>query len=157
MKKVIINIIFVIYLLLTIIITGTLLSYNERNITEINNNYIITLKDNKDYSQNNLLIIKKNNKVKENEKIFYYDNKKIKINTVKKIDETKQTIVLEDETIITKEEVLGKTNETKNLPLLGQVYNTLTSRLGYLLIIILPMLLAFVYEIYAITKEIKKK
>lgn len=157
MKKVIINIIFVIYLFLTIIITGTLLSYNERNITEINNNYIITLKDNKDYSQNNLLIIKKNNKVKENEKIFYYDNKKIKINTVKKIDETKQTIVLEDETIITKEEVLGKTNETKNLPLLGQVYNTLTSRLGYLLIIILPMLLAFVYEIYAITKEIKKK
>lgn len=157
MKKIIINTIFIIYLVLTIAVTGTLLSFNEKNIALINNNYILTLNDSKEYSKNDLLIIKKNNKAKENEKIFYYDNKKIKTNKVKKIDKKKQTIVLENETIITNEEVLGNIKETTRLPLLGQVYNTLTSRLGYLFIIILPMLLAFVYEIYAITKELKKK
>ena len=68
-----------------------------------------------------------------------------------------QTIVLDDELVLTEENILGTIAQTTAYPVLGTIHNILTSRIGYLIAIILPMLVAFIYEIYAITKEIKNK
>lgn len=162
MKKIIINVICVFYFILTVIVTYILLSYNEYNIAEFKNTYLLTLKENTGgYDTSELLLIKKNNDVKENDKIYYYEksNKgmEVKIGQVKKIDEKNQTIVLDDELVLTQENILGKTTQTTSYPILGIIYNILTSKLGYLIAIILPMLVAFIYEIYAITEEIKSK
>lgn len=153
MKKIIINTIFVIYLILTVLVTTVLLSFNDKNIAEFDKNYIITIKDNNNYNSNDLIIVKKTNQIKEGENVFYYNNKKVNVNKVKQIND--DIIVLENNRTINDDEILGK--KSKTIPLLGLIYNTVTSRKGYLIIIILPMLIAFIYEIYAITKELKKK
>ena len=69
----------------------------------------------------------------------------------------KKEIQLENDLILSSENILGKKQNTTTYKTLGAVFNTLTSKWGYLFIIIFPMLIAFVYEIYAIFKEIKKK
>ena len=162
MKKIIISIVCVFYFILTIAVTYILLSYNKYNITEFKNSYLLTLKENtKEYNSSELLLIKKNSNVKENDKIFYYNknNKgtEVKVGQVKKVDEKNQTIVLDDELVLTEENILGTIAQTTAYPVLGTIHNILTSRIGYLIAIILPMLVAFIYEIYAITKEIKNK
>ena len=162
MKKIIIIIVCVFCFILTIIVTYILLSYNKYNIAEFKNTYLLTLKENtEEYNSSDLLLIRKNNDAQENEKIFYYEkgNKsmEVKIGLVKKIDEKNQTVVLDNELVLTKENILGKTTQTTIYPLLGTIHNILTSRIGYLVAIILPMLVAFIYEIYAITEEIKSK
>ena len=66
-------------------------------------------------------------------------------------------IIYHEYIILSSENILGTINNTTRYPLLGNVYNILTSKWGYPIIIILPMLVAFIYEVYEIAKEIKKK
>ena len=50
MKKVVINILIILYFLVTIIVTYSLLSYNKYNIVETNDKYVLTLEEeNKDF------------------------------------------------------------------------------------------------------------
>ena len=63
---------------------------------------------------------------------------------------------MDNGSIISSEYVIGKENASKEYAVVGAIYNVLTSRWGYLFIIILPMLMAFVYEIYEIIREIKR-
>lgn len=165
MKKVVINILIILYFLITIIITYSLLSYNKYNIVETNNKYILTLKeDNKDFKKSDLLIIKKANEYKKGDLIFYYDTyatiisvKYGKIENIKEINKKEQEINLENNIVLSSENVLGKKQNTTSYKMIGTIFNTLTSKWGYLFVIIFPMLIAFVYELYAIFKEIKKK
>ena len=41
------------------------------------------------------------------------------------------------------------------IPVLGSILSLLESRWGYLCVIILPILIAFLYEIYSIVRELK--
>ena len=138
MKKVVINILIILYFLVAVIVTYLLLSYNKYNIVET------------DYNKGDY--------------VFYYDTyaakvtvKYAKIENVKTINDDEKEIQLENDLILSSENILGKKQNTTTYKTLGAVFNTLTSKWGYLFIIIFPMLIAFVYEIYAIFKEIKKK
>lgn len=165
MKKIIINILFIVYLIMTILVTQTLLSYNKYNISESNNHYLTTISENTaGIKKSDLLLIQKSDNLKENEYVFYYDTYAaktiVKIAKIKKIessDDKEIAVVLDNEIILSSENILGTKAETTTYPLLGTAYNVLTSKWGYLIIIILPMLVAFFCEIYEITKEIKKK
>ena len=165
MKKIIINILFIIYFIITILVTHSLLSYNKYNISEFNNHYLLTLKENiAGIKKSDLLSIKKSDDFKVNDYVFYYDahgsKVTIKIAQIKKIEsvsDQEKTIVLDNELILSSENILGTISNTTRYPLLGNVYNILTSKWGYPIIIILPMLVAFIYEVYEIAKEIKKK
>ena len=162
MKKVVFNILIIIYVIVVVIITYSLLSYNEYNIIETKNKYILTLKEpTEGIKTTDLLVIKKENNLKTNDYVFYYDtyapNITVKLNKIKnieKINNTEQEIQLENNLVLSSENILGKKSNTKTYLLLGAVLTILTSKWGYLFIIIFPMLLAFIYEIYAIAKEI---
>lgn len=165
MKKIAINILIIIYFLVALLITYFLLSYNKYNTVEINNKYILTLKeDNEKYKKSDLLIISKENELENNDYVFYYDTyasnvivKYEKIAKVEKINEGEQEVILDNELVLSSENILGKEKNTVSYHLLGTIFNILTSKWGYLLIIIFPMLIAFVYEIYSIINEIKRK
>lgn len=165
MKKVVINILIILYFLVTIIVTYSLLSYNKYNIVETNDKYVLTLEEeNKDFKKSDLIIIKKSNDYKKGDFVFYYDTyatkitvKYAKIGNIKEINNEEQEITLEDDLVLSSENILGKKQNTTSYKALGVIFNTLTSKWGYLFIIIFPMLIAFVYELYAIFKEIKKK
>lgn len=165
MKKVVINVLIILYFLVTIIVTYALLSYNKYNIVETNDKYVLTLEEeNKDFKKSDLLVIKKSNDYKNGDFVFYYDTyatkiavKYAKIGNIKEINSEEKEITLEDDLVLSSENILGKKQNTTSYKALGVIFNTLTSKWGYLFIIIFPMLIAFVYELYAIFKEIKKK
>lgn len=165
MKKIITNILIFLFFTLTFIITYCLLSYNKYNITEFKNStLLIANKELEDYDKGSLLVVEKNPKLAIGDKVFYYDtySPKVKvkigtINKIEKINEKENTIVLDDEVSISSEYVFGNTKYTEVYPTIGSIFSILTSKWGYLIIIIFPMLLAFIYEIYEIIKEIKRK
>ena len=110
------------------------------------------------------MVVKKSNDYNKGDYVFYYDTyaakvtvKYAKIENVKTINDDEKEIQLENDLILSSENILGKKQNTTTYKTLGAVFNALTSKWGYLFIIIFPMLIAFVYEIYAIFKEIKKK
>lgn len=165
MKKIILNIIIFLFFTLTFLITYCLLSYNKYNIPEFKNSIlIIANKELEDYQKGTLLVVEKNPKLAIGDKVFYYDTYspkvKVKIGTVNKIEkinEQENTIVLDDDVSISSEYVFGNTKYTETYQTLGAILSILTSKWGYLIIIIFPMLLAFIYEIYEIVKEIRRK
>lgn len=152
MKKIVLNIFIGVYLITTILITYVLLSYNKYNIAEFNNSYLFA-------DKSNLMIVNKDDNIKNGDDIYYYGNNgKIKIGKVNSISDDVYT--LDNEYALDKDSVLGNKNKAKSYAILGSIYSILTSKWGYLFIIIFPMLIAFVYEIYEIyeiVKEIKKK
>lgn len=149
MKKIVFNIFIGVYLITTILITYVLLSYNKYNIAEFNNSYLFA-------DKSNLMIVNKDDNIKNGDDIYYYGNNgKIKIGKVNSISDDVYT--LDNEYALDNDSVLGNKNKAKSYAILGSIYSILTSKWGYLFIIIFPMLIAFVYEIYEIVKEIKKK
>ena len=149
MKKIVFNIFIGVYLITTILITYVLLSYNKYNIAEFNNSYLFA-------DKSNLMIVNKDDNIKNGDDIYYYGNNgKIKMGKVNSISDGVYT--LDNEYALDKDSVLGNKNKAKSYAILGSIYSILTSKWGYLFIIIFPMLIAFVYEIYEIVKKIGKK
>ena len=60
------------------------------------------------------------------------------------------------ETVSTKL-IIGKDENIRVVPVLGSIMNVLESRYGYLCLIVLPILVVFIYELYTIVKEMKRK
>ncbi len=149
MKKIVLNIFIGVYLITTILITYVLLSYNKYNIAEFNNSYLFA-------DKSNLVVVYKDSSINNDDNIYYYGNNgKVKIGKVVNISDGIYT--LDNEYTLDKDNILGSKDNSKSYCILGSIYNVLTSKWGYLFIIIFPMLIAFVYEIYEIIKEIKKK
>lgn len=160
MKKIVRNILIILYLSITFIVTYSLLSYNDYNIAEFNKFYLCSISENVgDYRKGDLLIIKKNSVIKENDLVVYYNV----VDGVTNIDGAivkvvnDDVVVLKDDLIISKDNILGNNDNITSYSKVGCIYDLITSKWGYLLIIILPILIAFIYEISEIIKEIKKK
>lgn len=170
MKKVlkIIGIILgVIYACVAIALTICLLNYNDYNITEIKGNTFVIVRDNEmepSYKNGDLIIVKKtdNKDINIGEKIFFYssDEKQITINLGTVVDKTmvtpkEYTYIVNGDYPVSSEYVLGDDSEIKVYPKLGQILSILESRFGFLFLIIFPILMVFVYEIFSVIKEIK--
>lgn len=160
MKKIVRNILIILYLGITFVVTYALLSYNDYNIAEFDNFYLCSItNDISGYNKGDLLVIRKNSTIKENDVIIYYDVvdgiTNIDGNTVKVING--DVVVLKDDLVISNDNILGNDDNITSYKKIGNAYNLFTSKWGYLLIIILPILIAFIYEISEIIKEIKKK
>lgn len=157
----------VIYTLTAIGLIVCLLNYNDYNITEIKDKTFVIVRDDElepSYKNGDLVIVKKNDNkdIHVGEKIFFYssDEKQITINlgtVVEKEQVTEKEVkyVLNGDYPVSSEYVLGTATTSKAYPKLGKVLAFLESRLGFLFLIIFPILLIFIYEIYAVIKEIK--
>lgn len=149
MRKVVFNIFIGVYVIITILVTYVLLSYNEHNVAEFNKFYLIS-------DKSDLVVVYKNSSINNDDNIYYYGNNgKVKIGKVNSISDGIYT--LDNEYTLDKDNILGSKDNSKSYCILGSIYNVLTSKWGYLFIIVFPMLIAFIYEIYEIIKEIKKK
>ena len=94
MKKIISNILIIVYMIIAIALTILLLSYNEFKVTEIGGNTLLIIKDNDlspEYNKGELVIINSEDSVKVGQKVFYYDSNdskiKIKEGTVEEIEQ----------------------------------------------------------------------
>ncbi len=165
MKKTILNIIFVIYVIIAVFVTICLLSYNEFKVTEFGNYSLVIVNDNTlapDFNNGDLVIVDKSIDVLPGDKAFFYDtyDRQIEImlgevEDLEKVTETESTYTFEGERKISGEYVLGGENGASVIPGVGAVLNVLESKWGFLFLIVLPALLAFFYQITVVVSDIR--
>lgn len=164
MKKVVRNILIGLYIIITIVVTYCLLSYNKYNVSEFKDKTLLILKDKTyNYHKSDLLVVKKSTKYRKGDAVIYYDLQnspvEVKINKIVNVEPVGDgiyTYTLDNEEKYNDDNFIGTTKTTSAYSVLGTIYSLLTSKWGYLIIIIFPMLVAFIYEIYQIIREIKK-
>ena len=161
-------IIIAVYMVVAIFLTVCLLNYNDYNITELGRNSLIIVEDNDlepDYKKNDLVVVYKNNNedIHSGDKIFFYNayQNKISVNLgkvvgVQKVNENEYTYKMEGDLPISSQYVVGKAETSKTYSGVGQVLKTLESKWGFLFIIIFPILILFIYQIYAVIVEMKR-
>lgn len=164
MKKVVRNILIGLYIIITIVVTYCLLSYNNYNVSEFKDKTLLIIEDeDNNYHKSDLLVVKKGQKYRKGDTVIYYDlsNSPIevkinKITNVTPVGNGVYTYTLDNDKNYNDDAFIGTTKTTTVYSTLGTIYSLLTSKWGYLIIIIFPMLVAFIYEIYQIIREIKK-
>ena len=167
MKKVISNLIFIIYLIIAIFVTVCLLSYNEYKVTEFGDTSLIIVSDKKmqpDYNKGDLVIVEKSDEINAGDKAFYYDtyNQKIKVTlgTIEEVEEVSESqinyIVDDGEHKISSEYVIGPASESTVMPNVGTILGIVESKWGFLFLIVLPALLAFVNQAMVVAAGIKE-
>lgn len=147
MKKVILKLLLIIYILFIVLTTFLLLKQNEFKVSVINNKSVFVL-------NNDLYITKFKSKYEVNDKI-YYSNKSGKIYSAKINAIKNNNYILDNNKSITKKNIVG-TNDYFKIPLIGLLYKVFTMKYVYLIVVILPIFICFLYEIYQIIKEIKR-
>lgn len=162
MKKIVLSIFFIVYILIVVTITISVNKYNSFGVIEVKNKLIATSnKTNMDYSKGTILIISKNSSnLKENEEVFYYtaDEHKVliskgKITNIEEVTESEKTITLSNNKKYSKDYIIGKTSEVTKIPVLGYLLMLLTSKIGYLLLILLPIFAFFFFQVYLLIKR----
>ena len=165
MKKIVLWIIAVIYLVVSILMTSYLLHYNDYNLAEYGSKTYVTLdKDLGEYKKGSLLAINKDIfAIKEGDGLFYYDSfstsmkvEYSKVLSTEKISDKEVTYTIENGNMLSSEYVIGGTAQTSSYPL-GGIVDFLSSRWGYLFVIVLPILVVFIYELYALIRELVPK
>lgn len=160
-----VEIIIVIYV---ICITACLLSTNKFGFTQFGDTTLLTINEHRasflpESKEHDLIIVKGGVKdIAVGDKIYYYgtnDNKYIvKTAHVREIiskDATAAVYRLDDEqsTTVSTSRVIGKYSAIYHN--IGGVLDVLESRIGFLLLVILPILLIFMYQIYSLIVLIK--
>lgn len=166
MKKTLLNILFSVYIVVAIFVTVTLLSYNEFKVTEFGNYSLIIISDSglvPDFNKGDLVIVNKKDPILTGRKAFFYDtyNEQIEvklgvIEEAEKVTSSETTYTLEGERKISGQYILGPANTAEILPKVGMVLGILQSKWGFLFLIVLPALLAFVNQIGVVYSGIKQ-
>lgn len=161
MKKTIFRVFVGIYIVIAVFTTVSLLTYknNEQKLSEFNNKVFVKLQEDvQSYRKGSLLIIDKNNNYQAGDNVFYCNLKKNKcIVTYGTVDTMMGDAPTVNNEIVSAKLIIGKDENVRVIPVLGGIMNTLESRWGFLCIIVLPILIGFLYELYNIIKEMKKK
>lgn len=167
MKKVISNLIFIIYLIIAIFVTVCLLSYNDYKVTEFGETSLVIVSDKKmqpDYNKGDLVIVEKLDEIEAGEKVLYYDTYnqqiKVKIATIEEVEEVSESQInytIDDgEHKISSEYVLGPVSTASVMPNVGTILGIVESKWGFLFLIVLPALLAFVNQAMVVAAGIRE-
>ena len=153
-------------ILYVIVITTFLLFRNKYGYTEINNTTLVPLKIDtaeyvKDGKEGNLLVVKNSSNLREGDLIYYYtiENEQyiVKSEYIKSIfkgDGNKlYTLADESGTTVVSTRVLGKyANQYGGF---GTIFSILTSKFGFLLLVLLPIMCIFIYQLYSLIMVLK--
>ncbi len=159
------------YLVICAFATFCLLKTNDKGVVEIGDTSLVVMENDvlNYYKKGDLVIVKYPplNSVSKGEAVLFYDTAFNK-NTVtlatitdnKYINEKEHTFSYKNENnedkAFSSEYLIGKVNGSNKMGFIGSVLKTMTSRWGFLILVILPFLVVFLYEIYIIVREVKK-
>ena len=159
------NILEVLIIIYVIFLTSCILSRNKFGFTQFGN-YTLSSVDGTDakYVENtksgDLLVVKSSTDIVKGDRLYYYatlnDRYVVRTGIVEKVQKdeynslyTIDTLVSGDKKAklnVTQTRVLGK--YSSSIGSLGSIWKFLQSRLGFLIFVLLPILLVFVYQIY---------
>ena len=158
----------VIIIIYVICITAFLLCKNNYGFTQIGDMTFITIDEEAinylpEAKENDLLLVRADSSdIEVGHKIYYYDTensmyvvKSAHVKTIQTSDSGMGVYTLDDseESTIATTRAIGKYSTTYKT--IGGILDILQSRLGFLLLVILPILLIFMYQIYALIVVIK--
>ena len=166
-RKIILAVVASIYALVAMFLTACLLNYNEYKVTEFGDKSLIivnddTLKDK--YQKGSLLVVDKNgpNSIDNGDEIVFYNtyNNQVSIAVARvisqeKINDKETTYTVTGDFDISSQYLIGGVENVKVYSGIGSILSILESRVGFLIFIILPITLAFLYEIYVLVREVK--
>ncbi|MCL2859303.1 MAG: hypothetical protein FWF46_01765 [Oscillospiraceae bacterium] len=164
MKKTIRNIIIILYAIVAIIVTVCLLSFNEYKVTEFGNYSLVIIDSDKlqpNFNRGELVIVDRSKEIKVGDKVFFYNvpNKMaISLAGVTKqenVTDTQITYTLEGDNKISSDYVIGNSTDAKVIPVVGTVLSVLESKWGFLILVVLPALLAFLHEVFEMISEMR--
>lgn len=165
MKRTLVNLVVIAYVVIAIAVTLCLLNYNEYSVTEFGNNTLILITDDSldpDYVEGDLVVAKKENldNIEVGEKIFFYNDKDIKLGEVKQVNKYEgisTTFILDGNHQVIEDDVIGSENSVKVYSKIGKILSILESKWGFLFLIIFPSVLAFLHEIFQVVVELGNK
>lgn len=167
MKKAISNTIFTLYIIIAVFVTMCLLSYNDYKVSEIGDKSIIIVSDKKmepTFNKGDLIIVTNDESdFSIGEQILYYNTYneeiKVRLGTITNIEETSGTgttySIDNGNAKVSSEFLIGKLSNTKYMKSVGTILEIFESKWGFLFLIVLPALLAFVNQIIVIISGIK--
>ena len=157
MNKIIGIPLFSIYLLIVIFMTVYVLNINKYNTSKIGSLTFIIEKS------NDLIVINKKKNINVNDNIYYYDiynqNNNISNQKVVKkeiIDKNNTVYTLEDKHLLSDIYLIGN-SKVLSLPIIGGLIKILSSTLGYLIFIVIPILFALIYFTHKLRMEIRNQ
>lgn len=158
------NIFIILYTVCAIAVTVCLLSYNEYKVTEFGNYSLIIVDSNDikgDFEKGSLVIVDRDEEVEVGEKAFFYNTSKqyeialADVIGVEEISEEETTYTFRGGKMISSTYMIGSANDATVIPTLGTILGIVESKWGYLFLVVLPSLLAFLYEITKAVEEVK--
>ncbi|MBQ4030897.1 MAG: hypothetical protein II625_03995 [Bacilli bacterium] len=159
--KVLFTVFLILYLGVEIFITVCLLNFNEQRITELGNkSFIIVDQDlSKDYKKGDLLVVTKNEgkDVEKGDSIFFYNPGEDFVVNFAEVTNVLEangyyTYVVGNDYNVYYDYFIGK--DIKKYAGIGKVLSVLESKYGFLTLIILPTMVAIIFEVYAIILEV---
>ena len=165
--KIVLYVSIVIYAIIAMFLTVWLLKYNDYKVSVFGDTSLIIVGDdslNETYKKGSLLIAKKEQKnIKKGDSILFYNTHSNQVNIAvskvfkqEEITKTETTYTVSGDLDISSEYLIASTKDVKVIPVLGTILGILESRIGFLIFIIFPITLAFLYEIYVLVSEIKE-
>ena len=166
--KVLLGILGLAYAAVAIFLTACLLKYNDYKITEFGDTSLIIVDNNElnpEFDKGSLVIASKadSKNIEIGDKILFYNtyNNQVslslgQVELIEKISEKETTYTINGHVNISSEYLVGSVKDAKVYKNLGTVLGLLESRVGFLIIIIFPISLAFLYEIYVLILEVKR-
>ncbi len=159
--KILLTVFLILYLGVEIIVTACLVNFNDQRITEFGNqSWLIMDEDLGEYKKGDLVIVTKESgdEVSKGDNIFFYDiATDYTVNYAEVSDaypsgENSYTFILPDNYNVNYEYYIGK--NVKVYKGIGTALSVLESKWGFLLLIILPTMIAIIFEFYLIILEI---
>ncbi len=159
--KVLLIVFLALYLGVEIFVTVCLLNFNDQRVTVLGKKTLIIVDEDfsKDYKKGDLLVVTKNDgaSVEKGDYIFFYnpaDNYVINFAEVTNTMKTNDyyTYVVGNEYNVYDSYFIGK--DVKKYSGAGNILSVLESKFGFLTLIILPTMVAIIFEVYAIILEV---
>ncbi len=165
--KIVLGVVITVYVIIVIFLTSCLLNYNKYGLTEFKNKTLVIIDNDElagSYEKGTLVVVKKSkiSDVKPGDYIFFYNTYGSQVSVsytdvklVEKISDKEYSYTLSGGKLLSSKNLIGRQETSKVYKGAGRTLELLSSKLGFLLFIIFPILLAFVYEIYALVREFK--
>ena len=163
------NILIGIWFVIAVFTTACLLSYNDFKVTTFGKTSLVIMDDNElepDFLEGDLLVVKRDSdkKINNGDKVLYYNANKDSdtlifsgvIQEKNEVNKTETTYMINNEKV-SGDYVIGTFKNTKAYHSLGTILGVLTSKWGFMFLVIFPTLFGTIYEVIMIVDLAKKK
>ena len=153
-----------VYVVFVLVLTSMLFTFNKFSDSVIGNRTISTVKEDMGkFHKGDLIVVNKASKIKVNDYIIFYDtnnNKNFlnmeKVEKIMKTNEKETTYVIRDNEYLSSEYVVGTDKTAKKVSNFGYIYKIFTSKLGYLVFVLVPLIVYFIFILKS-SGYVKKK